>query len=70
MYVDALKAHEATLVPHYAQLHHRKLRRKAFVERQRYDAKFANRIKKTFDPDRTGKTIVLALVTLVHTMIR
>ena len=60
MYIDALKAHEATLVPHYAQLHHRKLRRKAFIERQRYDAKFAKDIKKKFDPDRTGKTIVLA----------
>jgi hypothetical protein len=59
-YVDALEAHEAALVPHYAQLHHRNLRRKAFIERQRYDAKFANNIKKAFDPDLTGKTIVLA----------
>lgn len=59
-YVDALKAREATLVPHYAQLHHRRLRRKAHVETQRFESRFVRDVKRTFDPNREGKTIVLA----------
>ena len=60
MYVDALKASEPTLVPHYAQLHHRKLRWKTHIETQRFESRFIRDIERTFDPERTGKTIVIA----------
>jgi hypothetical protein len=60
LYVDRLKAREAVLVPHYVQRHHRQLRRKAFIERQRFESRFFRDVKRTFDPDRTNKPIVVA----------
>jgi hypothetical protein len=59
-YVDALKTRESVLVPHYKQLHHRKLRRKAHIETQRFESRFIRDIKRTFNPNREDKTIVLA----------
>lgn len=40
MYIDALKAREAVLVPRYSQLHHRKLCRKRHIETQRFESRF------------------------------
>ena len=60
LYVDTLRVREPVLLPHYAQLHHRKLRRKAHIERQRFESRFIRDIKRTFDPDKTKKTIVIA----------
>lgn len=58
-YLSAIRQREPVLVPHYEQLHQRKLRFKAHVERQRYESKFIRDIKRTFDPEKTGKTIIL-----------
>ena len=58
-YVHALKQAEPTLVPHYQQVHHRKLRFKAHIERQRFESEFIRDIRRTFDPDRTEKNIVI-----------
>ena len=58
-YVHALKQAESTLVPHYQQVHHRKLRFKAHIERQRFESEFIRDIRRTFDPDRTEKNIVI-----------
>ena len=58
-YVDALKRAEPTLVPHYQQVYHRKLRMKGHVERQRFEGEFVRDVRATFDPERTGKTVVL-----------
>ena len=60
LYIDALKMREATLLPHYSQLHHRKLRWKAHIETQRFESRFIRDIKATFDPERSGKTLVIA----------
>jgi hypothetical protein len=60
MYVDALKEREPVLLEYYTKLHHRKLRWKTHVETQRFESKFIEDIKRTFDPDKTGKTIVIA----------
>ena len=60
LYIDALTVREGVLLPHYKQLHHRKLRFKAHIETQRFESKFIRDIKRKFDPDRTNKTIVIA----------
>ena len=59
-YVHNLVAAEPVLLPHYAQIHHRKLRFKAHVERQRFESRFIRDIRRTFDPEQTGDTIVIA----------
>lgn len=58
-YVEALKRAEPTLVSHYQQGHHRKLRMKGHIERQRFEGAFIRDIRKTFDPGHTGDTIAL-----------
>ena len=58
-YISAVRQQESILVPHYEQLHQRKLRFKAHVERQRFEGKFIRDIRRTFDPEGTGKTILL-----------
>jgi hypothetical protein len=59
-YVDVLVEREPVLVPHYQQVYHRKLRFKGHIERQRFESRFIRDIKATFDPGKTGKTIVVA----------
>jgi hypothetical protein len=58
-YVAALTTREAVLVPHYEQIHHRKLRFKAHIERQRFEDRFIRDIRRKFDPEHTKKTIVI-----------
>lgn len=58
-YVTALKNREPTLVPHYEQLHQRRLRFKGHIERQRFVDRFIRDIRRTFDPEHTGKTIII-----------
>jgi len=59
-YVSAVTEREPTLVAHYQQIHHRKLKFKGHIERQRFESEFIRDIKRTFDPRRTGKTLVIA----------
>ena len=47
------------LLAHYTKLHHHKLRWKTHVETQRFESNFIRDIKRTFDPDKTGKTVVI-----------
>ena len=50
---------ESELRAYYHQVHHRKMRFNAHAERQRFESRFIRDIRKTFDPEGTGKTIVI-----------
>lgn len=57
-YIVARGALLGVLQPHYEAFHHRRLRFKAHIERQRFEGRFVRDIKRTFAPG--GEQIVIA----------
>ena len=64
-YITTRKERLAPLLAHYNQLHHRRLRFKAYIARQRFDDQFIRDLKQTFAPNNEQIIIAWGMYGLV-----